>query len=91
MCRSAVASPSVSHVLRGVVGSQPLDALADVHDVLQIFLGDAHHPRAFAGVLNKPLLFQTAQRLPDGGAADAQLIDQLQLPSASRPGGRRPE
>ena len=78
--------PLGSHVLRCVVGGKPLDALADVHDVLQIFLGDAHHPGAFSGVLNEPLLFQTAQRLPDGGAADAQLIDQLQFRQYLAPG-----
>ena len=78
--------PLGGHVLRGVVGGKPLDALADVHDVLQIFLGDAHHPGAFSGVLNEPLLFQAAQRVPDGGAADAQLVNQLQLRQNLSPG-----
>ena len=66
-------------VFRRVVGCEPLDPAADVHDVHQILGRDAEHDGALAGVGDEVLLLEAAQRLADGRAADVELLDELQL------------
>ena len=66
-------------ILGGIVGSHPLHPLPDGHDVQQVGLRDAQHHTALSGAFNEPLLLQPPQSLPDGGAADPQLLRQTQL------------
>ena len=57
----------------GPLGSQALQLAADLINIQHILPGDAYHHQPAAGVLQNMLLLQTADSLPDGGAADAQL------------------
>ena len=66
-------------VFRRVVGREPLDLAADIHDVHQILGRDAEHDGAFAGVGDEVLLLEAAQRLADGRAADVELLDEPEL------------
>ena len=67
------------HVFGGVVGGKSLDPQADVQQIIEIVQRNAEHAGTLAGVLDETLLRETAQRLSNGCAADAELLDELQL------------